>query len=152
MKVVGIGNAWGRDDAVGLVVARKLREQLPPAVAVVELEGEPVGLLEAFDGEDDVWLVDAVSSGADPGTVHRRDATDGELPAELFRGSTHLLGVAEGIELARALGRLPRRVVVFGVEGASFAAGEGLSPAVEEAVARVVAAIREEVERCTSGR
>ena len=40
----------------------------------------------------------------------------------------------EAVELARELDRLPRRLVVYGIEGESFEAGEGLSPAVETTV------------------
>jgi hydrogenase maturation protease len=147
--VIGIGNAWRRDDAAGLAVARLLVGTLP-GVDVLEREGEPAGVIDAMDGADAVWLVDAVSSGSAPGTVHRLDAAEQELPAEMFRASTHHLGLGEAVELARALGRLPERTVFYGVEGASFEAGEGLSPEVERAVTQVAEAIREEVERCTS--
>jgi hydrogenase maturation protease len=106
--------------------------------------------MDAWEGADRLWLVDAVSSGARPGTVHRIDVHEQELPPELFRASTHHLGLAEAIELARALGRLPSRTVFYGIEGTSFDAGEGLSPEVEQAVAEVAEAIRKEVEACTS--
>jgi hydrogenase maturation protease len=84
-------------------------------------------------------LVDAVQSGAQPGTVHRVDASERPLPQEL-RGSTstHALGLGEAIELARALERLPRLVLVYGVEGARFDAGAELSAEVRVAVERVV--------------
>ena len=111
-----------------------------------------MGLIDAWEGADTVWLVDAVSSGAEPGTVHRVDAGRDELPRELFRASTHAFGLAEAVELARALDRLPSRVVVYGIEGTSFAAGEGLSVAVEAAVGQVVEAVRKEVEECTRRR
>ena len=78
-------------------------------------------------------MVDAVSSGAEPGTIHRLDALTERLPAELSRGSTHAFGLAEAVELARALERLPGRLLVFGIEGKRFDAGAGLSPEVEQA-------------------
>jgi hydrogenase maturation protease len=145
--VIGIGNAWRNDDAAGLAVARLL-EGLEGA-AVIEREGEPTSLIDSWDGAEAVWLVDAVSSGAEPGTVHRYDASDQELPAQLFTTSTHHFGLAEAVELARAVGRLPRRTVVFGIEGKSFETGEKLSPEVEAAAARVAEAVREEVAACT---
>jgi hydrogenase maturation protease len=148
-RVIGIGNAWRRDDAAGLLVARALAGTLP-GVAVLEREGEPAGLIDSWDGAAALWLVDAVSSGAPPGTVRRIDVADEELPPELFRASTHHLGLAEAVELARALDRLPARVVFYGIEGASFDAGEGLTAEVERAVAQVAKAVREEVEQCTS--
>jgi hydrogenase maturation protease len=115
---------------------------------VLEREGEPTGLLDAWEGADSLWLADAVSSGSEPGTIHRLDAGEEKLPHSLFRASSHHLGLAEAIELARALGRLPREVVVYGIEGASFDAGTSVTPAVAAAAERVAEAILEEVEEC----
>lgn len=56
------------------------------------------------------------------------------LPARLAGSSTHALGVAEAIELARALDRLPGRTIVYGIEGSSFSAGAALDPTVERAI------------------
>jgi hydrogenase maturation protease len=150
--VIGVGNPWRGDDGAGLAVARRLRGTLPDGVDVLEREGEPTSLLDAWEGADALWLVDAVSSGAPPGTLHRLDAAEQELPAGMFGASTHHFGLAEAVELARALGRLPRRTVVFGVEGARFDAGEGLTPEVDAAAARVAEAVREEVLACTRRR
>jgi hydrogenase maturation protease len=133
-------------------VARVLEGTLPEEVDVLEREGEPTSLIDSWEGSDAVWLVDAVSSGADPGTVHRLDASEGELPAALFRASTHHFGLAEAVELARAVGRLPRKTIVYGIEGGSFDTGQTLSPEVETAAARVADAIREEVARCMKRR
>ena len=136
MVVIGVGNRFRSDDGAGLKVARLLSDR-PEAAAlrVREEEGEPVALLDAWDGERVAVLVDAVSSGAPPGTIHRVDASTEALPASL-RGSssTHAVSVAEAIELGRALGRLPSCVVVYGVEGAEFAAGTELSDAVASVI------------------
>lgn len=119
---------------------------------MIAREGEPTGLIDTWEPSDEVWLVDAVSSGAAPGTVHRIDASERGLPAEIFRASTHHLGVPEAVELARALGRLPRRVIVYGVEGADFDAGRGITPEIAAAAEQVVEAVREEVAECTKKR
>ena len=149
IKVIGVGNAWRNDDRAGLEVARLLAGTLPDGVEVLEREGEPTSLLDAWEGAAAVWLADAVSSGAEPGSVHRHDASTEALPARLYDTSTHHFGLAEAVELARALGRLPERVVVYGIEGASFDTGETISPEVHEAAARVAEAIREEVTAST---
>jgi len=147
--VIGIGNAWRNDDGAGLAVARLLDAMLLDGVDVLEREGEPTSLIDAWEGAAAVWLVDAVSSGAQAGSVHRHDASAEALPARLYDTSTHHFGLAEAVELARALGRLPEHVVVFGIEGASFDTGETLSPEVQAAAARVAEAIREEVAAST---
>jgi hydrogenase maturation protease len=127
MTVIGIGNEWRSDDGAGLEVARRL--------GGLTLPGEPIGLVEALDGSDEVTVVDAVFSGAAPGTVHEFEAGAEPLPVALFgSSSTHALGLAEAIEIARSLGRLPTRVRVLGIEGIRFEYGRGLSPEVEKAV------------------
>jgi hydrogenase maturation protease len=145
--VVGVGNELRGDDALGLHVVRALEGTLRPEVALVACEGEPVGVIDALAGRELAILVDATVSGAEPGTVRRIAAHEGPLPPELQRPSTHLLGVPEAIELARALGKLPPRTIVWGVEGASFDTGAPLSPEVAEAAQAVAAAIRRELEQ-----
>jgi len=148
--VVGVGNAYRGDDGAGLAVAERLRERVPAGVDVVTCEQEASRVIDAIEDREAAVLVDASSSGSAPGTVHRFDASAYAVPARAFRSSTHAFGVGEAVELARALGKLPRRVVVFGVEGEEFGAGEGLSPAVAAAVEPVAEAVLEEL--CTSAR
>jgi hydrogenase maturation protease len=149
--VIGVGNAYRGDDAVGLAVAERLRGRLPTGVTVLDCEQEPTRLLDAWQDADVALVVDAAASDAPPGTVHRFDASGEGLPAHVFRSSTHAFGVGDAVELARALGRLPERVVVYGVEGADFTAGSGLSTHVTAAVERLVDELEEEI-RCTNTR
>jgi hydrogenase maturation protease len=146
LALIGVGNRFRRDDGAGLEVARRLRLTRPPGVTVLEQEGEPASLIEAWTTAVEALVIDAVSSEAEPGTLHRFEATEEPLPAELFRASTHALGVAEAVELARELDRLPARLVVYGIEGESFEAGEGLTPAVQDAVGRLVMELYRELE------
>jgi hydrogenase maturation protease len=143
--VIGVGNEYRRDDAVGLVAARRLSETATETVRVLEESGEAASLIESWQGADSVILIDAVHSGASPGTIHRLDAHAGPIAREFFRFSTHAIGLAEAVELARALGRLPPRLVIYGIEGKSFEAGEGLSPEVEAAVGELVERVLAEV-------
>jgi hydrogenase maturation protease len=148
--VIGVGNALRGDDAAGLELARRLRTER--TVAVRELEGEGIDLLDVWEGADAVVIVDAVRSGRAPGVVHRIDASAAPLPARLQAStSSHAVGVADAIELARTLGRLPRRVVVLGVEGHRFDAGAPLSPEVSAALDEVARAVHREV-RSLAGR
>jgi len=157
--VIGVGNALRGDDAVGLAVASSLRERVPSGVVVVPCEQEPSRLLDAWQGARAAIVVDAAASGSAPGRIHRFDASEAAVPTGVFRSSTHAFGVGDAIELARALGRLPSRVVVYGVEGGAFAPGEGLTPPVRAAVEVVAGSVLEDLERlmreeaaCTSER
>jgi hydrogenase maturation protease len=137
--VIGVGSRERGDDAAGLLAARFLRTRVPEGVAVFCCSADPVSLFEAWAGAERVWLTDAVMSGAPAGTVHRIDvATQALLPRPRCR-STHGLGLAEAVELGRTLGRLPRSLVIYGIEAASFRIG-GLPSAAVRAGARAAAA------------
>jgi hydrogenase maturation protease len=142
--VVGVGTDRG-DDAAGLLVARRLRETAPPRGTgqprVVELAGDLTRLLDLWQPADRVTVVDATTSGAAPGTVHVLDAGARPLPASLGTASTHALTLADAVELARSLGRLPARLVVYGIEGARWSPGEPPTAPVAAAVDRVAAAL-----------
>jgi hydrogenase maturation protease len=143
--VIGIGNPDRGDDAAGLAVARKIREATKPGeVTVRELIGDQLGLLDAWTGATAVYVVDAVSSGGTPGTVYEFDAADALTERFRHRG-THTFSLADVIELARALDRLPRHLAGFGIEGAAFAIGTGLSPQVQAAVEEVTNLLLQEI-------
>lgn len=135
--IIGIGNEYRSDDAVGLVVARRLKEILADSAIVLEQGGDGAALMEAWRGAETVIIIDATLSGAAPGTIRQFDASTQPIPKISFRCSTHAFSLAEAIELARALGELPRLLVVYGIEGENFAAGLGLSPEVEKAADEV---------------
>ena len=137
IRVIGLGNSLRKDDAIGIAVVRLLRDRKPDNVEIVECEDDPTTLLHRWADDDRVIVVDAASSGDAPGTVRRFDAVAASLPASRFAVSSHALGLVELVELGRALGRLPRSLIVYAVEGADFASGQGFSPAVGRAVSRV---------------
>jgi hydrogenase maturation protease len=147
--LVGVGNVFRGDDGVGLAVTARLRGSLPDGVEIVTCEQEASRVIDALEGREAAVLVDAGSSGSPAGTLHRFDAAEGPVPARAFRSSTHAFGVGEAIELARALGKLPPVVIVYGIEGAAFGAGEGLSEAVAAAVEPAAEAILAELETLT---
>ena len=71
LVLIGIGNRLRRDDAAGLEVARRLRLAHPPGVNILEREGDPASVLEAWSDAKEALVVDAVFSGSPPGTLHR---------------------------------------------------------------------------------
>ena len=146
--VIGMGNPLRRDDGVGSRVARQIEALGPPGVEVRTHDGGDPGLMDAWEGVSAAVVVDAVSSGAPAGTIFRFDAGAGPLPAHLEPAcSTHGFGLDNAVELARALDRLPGRLIVIGVEGSDFSRGGGLSGAVEGAVERAVEAVMKEIGR-----
>jgi len=147
--VIGLGNELRGDDGAGIEVARRLRGLAAEAgIDVRAQQGEPAGLINAWSGRKAVLIVDTMRSGAEPGTICRFDASCEPLPAQL-RGSssTHALSLAEAIELARALGRLPPRVVVFAIEGQRFETGAALSDEVRAVIPKVAGMVLDAARR-----
>ena len=142
--VIGVGNETRGDDAVGLIVSRKLKEKLSQDVAVEE-NGDGTRLVERWSGFNITILIDAVRSGTEQGRIHRFEAHKSPLPASLFQYSTHAFGVPQVIELARALNRLPKRLIVYGIEGKCFDQGASLSPMVERAAQELVESLTIEI-------
>jgi hydrogenase maturation protease len=143
--VIGIGNPDRGDDAAGLAVARRVQAAAPRSrVTVAELIGDQLALLDVWDGVNDVYVIDAVCSGGAPGTVYRFDAAQ-RLDRRFRHRGTHTFSLADVIELARALDRLPPRLAGYGIEGAAFELGAGLSPEVEAAVEAVTARLLAEL-------
>jgi hydrogenase maturation protease len=143
--VLGVGNPDRGDDAAGRAVARILRDTLPKDIEVAEHGGEATALLARLQDVDAAFLIDASSSGASPGTIRRLDAAASPLPQSIFGLSSHGFSVAEAVELARALGQLPPRCIVYGIEGGTFALGAALSRPVEVAVADVAERLRSDI-------
>src|SRR3989304_4927966 len=124
VHIVGVGSPFG-DDRLGWVAAETLQRSsavnaLEPGRIVISILDRPGAMLLAhwYDA-DHVIVMDAVRSGAVPGTRHRlsvSDLADSRLPA-----TSHGFGVAAALELARVLGNLPARLLLYGVEmGASL--------------------------------
>jgi hydrogenase maturation protease len=151
VTVVAIGNPYRGDDGAGAAVLARLAAELgdDERVRLVELDGEPVRLVQSWEGSSTVWIVDAIRSGRPPGTYREVDAARlGELDDRGAPiGGGHLMGLRDAVELARALDLLPDDLHVLGIEGESFDHGHGLSRpvtgAVVEAAAHLAAEIRD---------
>lgn len=131
--VIGIGNRDRGDDAVGLAVADRIRAEALPGVGVILLDGDQLGLLDAWADAAEVYVVDAVCSGSPPGSVFRFDATR-PLPARFRHRGSHTFSLADVVELARALGTLPAHLTGYGIEGNRFDVGGSLSPETSRAI------------------
>ncbi|MBI4969528.1 MAG: hydrogenase maturation protease [Rhodospirillales bacterium] len=143
--ILGIGHPLRQDDRAGLAVAERLAADPPTGFAIVTHHGEGAGLIELWQEAEQAIVVDAVASGGVPGTLHVIDGAAGPLPSALIAHSSHAFGLAQAIEMARALERLPARFDILGIEGQAFGHGEIMSPAVQDGVGRAEAVIRREL-------
>lgn len=145
--VMGLGNPDRGDDGVGPLVAKELSSVLPTDVAVTWPNGDVLSLLVAWSGFDAVIFIDAAASATTPGRIHRFDLAKTELPRGLNYASSHALSVADAIGLARVLRQAPQDIIVYAVEGASFACGAPMTPEVAGAAVKVTGRVVADVVR-----
>ena len=131
--VIGIGDPMRGDDGAGAAVIDRLRRWHTAGFQLETHWGEGAGLMQLWRGWERVILVDAMNSGAEPGTL-RWFSRDELPPPGLFPYSTHRFGLAEALQLSAVLGELPAELFVLGIEGSCFDAGASFSPQVAEAV------------------
>ena len=135
--VLGLGNQLLSDDGVGPVLLEELAASAIPWPSDVEfLDGGTQGLalLGHLSGRQALIIVDALHTGAPPGTVHR--LTLNEL-RELSAGrahSAHEGNAGELLAAAQLIGELPDRLFVVGIEPERIVTGVGLSDAVQQAL------------------
>ncbi len=139
--LVGVGNADRGDDGVGLAVCDAARTLLAveggdDVVEIWEVSADPSTLAVQWGVADRVVVVDAIVSGAAPGTVHDLDPDD---VVGAHGVSTHGLGVAEAVRLSTALGTRPAHLRLLGIEAARFDHGAPRTPAVAGVVDEVAA-------------
>jgi hydrogenase maturation protease len=146
--VLGLGNDILSDDAVGLHVAREIRQHLRDSdrIEVQETSEMGLSLLDYAVGFSDLVLVDAVQTRqAPPGFLHEFDGSELKV---LPIVSPHFLGVGEVMALGRRLGLpVPSRVRVFAIEVEDpFTVGVRMTPPLRQILrsiaSRVLAAAR----------
>lgn len=144
--VAGVGNILRGDDGFGVVLAQRLiaANMLGPEVTVGEFGIGGISLVQdLMDGYDALIVIDAVERGGAPGTLHVLEASVVELSAlsdaerRDFLSDMHYTNPARALVFAKALGVLPGRVIIIGVQPSSCdEVGVGLSAPVEAALER----------------
>jgi hydrogenase maturation protease len=148
VSVIGIGSPLGDDrlgwlalDALGK--SARLAHLIPQRLRLEVVDRPGLSLLSVWRGAHSVILVDAVRSGAEPGTALRvaQDAL-----ANAGHGvSTHDFGIAAAVALARALHQLPAALVLLGLEADPRSSGADLSPALQAALPGFLRLLENEV-------
>lgn len=116
IAVLGLGNLMRADDAVGMLAIQRLRidPRLPASVLLIEGGTLGLDLLYPLDGVTHLLALDAIESGAAPGTLLRFAGSDIDLLP--VAKSVHLLGFSDLLGALRLIDSAPREVVVLGVQ------------------------------------
>lgn len=142
--ILGIGNILLTDEAVGPVVVRRLAAESEGVADLRFLDGGTLSFTLAAPIEEcrRLIVVDAATLGEPPGSVcvFEGDAMDQRLSRHAK--SVHEVGLADLMDMVRLTDRLPPRRALVGIEPEIVAWGDRLTPVVESAVPRAMAAVR----------
>jgi len=142
--IIALGNPFRGDDGVGTAVTNSLKDQLEDCL-FIKGQDDSLAIINAWENANLTVIIDASSPDKTPGKITRLAIDAQPLPRDLASCSSHGLGLAEAIELGRALGKLPGRLLIYAVEAESFEHGAALSPSVMAAVKDVVQKIKIDV-------
>lgn len=146
--VVGLGNPILGDDGVGWRVAEQVRERVDTTdVDVLCLSLGGLALMEHLTGYRRAIIVDAMTTGAPIGTLHRINGREVDGGGDELRiqhtASVHDLSLSVALAMGRELGLdLPTDIQVVGVEATpEFDFGETLSDEVGRAIPAAIHAV-----------
>lgn len=140
LLIIGLGNRLAGDDGAGCEVAARLRaRRLPGNVRVEEAPGGVLSLISIWQQEDHVWLIDAVLSGKEAGSIVVLDKS-AIFDSPRAHLSAHALSLSQSLLWLQHtypdMGGIRYRL--WGIEAGNTSMGEGLSPAVAAAVDKTV--------------
>ncbi len=146
IMVVGVGNYILQDEGVGVHAVNRLMEMgLPPEIQLVDGGTHSYDLVDFFCQADHLIIVDAMSTGGEPGTIYRARLEDLGLRRQDDAISLHEIHFIDAIEMVHALGHYPE-VMVFGVEPRAIDWGLELTPEVAACLPRLVELVKTEIE------
>lgn len=144
--VIGVGNLLLRDEGVGIHIIKELQKRkLPPQVEVFDGGVGGFDLLHYFRHAEKVLLIDAAEMGLEPGAVVRLDPEQLSRHAKGHPFSAHEIGLAEVLELGRALTNDSLKIVIFGIQPKEISWGMELSPEVAAVIPQVITAVFQEI-------
>lgn len=135
--VLGLGNVQCGDDGFGPALLKELATRYRYAGGFVEfVDGgtKGLGLLRSLAGRQALVVLDAVSSGKQPGTVSVLSGTDVLRFAHGRSASVYEGNAGELLATAAFLGDLPDHCYIVGVQPANLDARTGFSSDVENAI------------------
>jgi hydrogenase maturation protease len=142
--VVGLGNPILGDDGVGWRVAEAVKARLDdPDIEVLCLSLGGLALMEHLAGYRRVIIIDAMTTGAELGSLHNLSAQEMDELSVQHTASVHDLSLSAALAFGRKLGLdLPEDIRLIGVEAKpEFDFGEVFSEPVAQAVPMVIEAV-----------
>jgi len=148
--VIGLGNKLLADEGIGLVLLEALARKAAspgefPAVDFLELGTGGLAVLHALAGRKTALILDCARMGLAPGALRRFTPDTVRASDAPPRFSPHEGNLLDLIALARRTGACPERIVIFGIQPATLAPGEKISPLLQAHLPEYIGAIGKEL-------
>jgi len=135
--IVGVGNEFRGDDAIGIDMVQRLQQHRLSAATYLIVQRDASSLIDQWEGKN-IIVIDAVcSKNTKTGRIHLIDSFEKLTSYREKLYSTHGIGVVQAFELGKQLGRIPASFLVIGVEGENWGTGEQMSENVRNAIPEV---------------
>jgi hydrogenase maturation protease len=143
--ILGVGNLILKDEGVGVHAVKEIENRgLPEGVEAIDGGTATMDLLSVIHESEKIIVIDALSSGGEPGTIYRCFPED-LMDADERPLSLHQVELLDVLLMARQLGG-NAHVVIIGVEPKEISYGMELTPKVKAAVPKVIQAVFKELE------
>jgi hydrogenase maturation protease len=141
--IMGAGNVLMGDDGIGVHVIKAMKEQggLPDGVELIDAGTATLDAFSMLEGVDRLIIVDAVKSGAAPGTIYRFSPEDVSQTSSR-KISLHQMSLLETLRASKMLGVRPPDVTIIGVEPKTIAAETCLSKEIAAQIPKIIDTIR----------
>ncbi len=144
--IIGVGNLLMGDDGIGIHVVESLRrEKLPGNVLVFDAETRAFDALEYMDGSDKTVIVDACKKGGAPGSIYRFTFDPAGDIDESMNLSMHDINFIDALRAGRDVYKLPKKIVIIGVEPDGLDWGIGLSQKINNCFKEIIEAVKSEI-------
>jgi hydrogenase maturation protease len=142
--VIGLGSEFRSDDQIGIETVKQLASRFSgnPRIEFMQAKADPTLLIEIWSQRQLVIVVDAFAiAGLAPGSLLELEENDFKHLHYNEKTSSHFLSLKEGLQLGAALGQLPQKILIYGIQGENFNFGEQLSTRVQESIPRLISKI-----------
>lgn len=144
--LVGLGHPYRSDDGFGPQAIEALKKKFGDQYEYRQHSGDPADLMDLWEHRSLVILDAFHCAEPDPGTIHCIKAKPGDTLPWSTSVSSHALSLSEALVMGQILQKIPRSLIILGVEGENFEPGDLLSPAVSKALDQVIARIPQLIE------
>lgn len=139
IKIIAVGNDLYGDDGIGNTILEEL-DHMPEMQNIELIDGatDALGLIDHFEKDDHIILIDAAQMSEKPGTVKVFTKDEVKLNIKMDHLTVHGISLAETFDIATAVDRMPKKITIIGIEPENIGIFEKLSDTVKQSIPKII--------------